>query len=940
VPFAPSSPSPCASRLRGRTLLAALLLAGCTGGAGLLLPGDGQPAGIEVVRGDGQSGRVGEPLAAPLVVEVTDSRGRPVEGARVAFDFAGPGGDIVPDTATTDANGEADARIVLGTTVGTQTGQAQLVTTEESQQPKASFTATALSENADGIAAVSGDEQRAPAGSTLPDPLVVEVSDAFGNPIPGVPVSWTAEGGGSVSQPSTTTNNQGRASVERTLGPAAGAQTTLATSEGLAGSPVTFTHTATAGNAAGLSIVSGNNQTATAGSQLPADLVVRLVDGTGNGVPDAAVTWVVGLGGGDVTPENGTTDAAGRASARLTLGPNPGENRVDAVVSGVGIVSFKAIGTRAGPVPTGTSITSDSPDPSVAGTTFTVEFQVSSEGGTPTGTVTVSDGTPTCTGTLSNGTGSCQLTLNQTGDRTLRATYAGAPGFSGSSDTEPHRVNPPVPGNRAPDADYNWHCEGLTCQFTDASQDPDGSIASWSWNFGDGRPGSNERNPSHAFPAPGEYQVTLTVTDNGGATDASTAGVEVEAPPAQVLELRAQPSSSAIIGDQFERQPEVQLRAGGDDVERAGVIVSVSVATGGGTLGGTTTTTTDGGGRARFNDLSINGATGPHTLRFSADGFASVTSNTIEVRKASSETRITSHQPEPSIPDQPVTVAFSVTGSDATPTGTVTVTGENVAEPCTGSLSSGSGSCSIRFTAQGNHRITAAYSGDDRFEPSDDDASHQVDPAPQPNQPPAAADDAATTDAGTPVTIDVLANDTDPDGDDLTVSSVGDPPNGSTVIDGNGTITYTPDPGFSGANDVFTYTVSDGSLPDDATVTVTVRAPPPPNQAPSFTLDNSDLSANMGESRIEPGWAENISPGPPSESGQVVTFLVGANPSDLFTVPPSISQDGTLTFTTSTGEGDSVVTVRLQDNGGTANDGVDTSDPQTFTIHISGGGGG
>ncbi len=161
-----------------------------------------------------------------------------------------------------------------------------------------------------------------------------------------MPVSWAAEGGGSVSEASNQTDADGRASVQRTLGPTAGIQTTMATSEGLAGSPVTFTHTATAGSAAGLSIVSGNEQTAQAGTELPGDLVVRLVDAAGNGVPGAAVTWVVGTGGGRVSPENTVTDEAGRTSSRWTLGPNPGENRVDAVVSGVGVVHFTATANR------------------------------------------------------------------------------------------------------------------------------------------------------------------------------------------------------------------------------------------------------------------------------------------------------------------------------------------------------------------------------------------------------------------------------------------------------------------------------------------------------------------------------------------------------------------------------------------------------------------
>src|SRR5919106_5164915 len=98
----------CASRTV-RPVLIALLLFGCSGGAELLLPGDGEPANIQVEFGDGQNGRVGEPLADPLVFLVTDSRGRSVEGPRVAFELssAGPEPDVVPDPAETDATGRA-----------------------------------------------------------------------------------------------------------------------------------------------------------------------------------------------------------------------------------------------------------------------------------------------------------------------------------------------------------------------------------------------------------------------------------------------------------------------------------------------------------------------------------------------------------------------------------------------------------------------------------------------------------------------------------------------------------------------------------------------------------------------------------------------------------------------------------------------------------------
>ena len=91
----------------------------------------------------------------------------------------------------------------------------------------------------------------------------------------------------------------------------------------------------------------------------------------------------------------------------------------------------------------------------------------------------------------------------------------------------------------------------------------------------------------------------------------------------------------------------------------------------------------------------------------------------------------------------------------------------------------------------------------------------------QTNFPPVANDDSAGTIAFTPVTIDVLANDTDPDGDALAVASVTQGASGSVVANPDGTVTYSPDAGFTGT-DSFTYVVSDGRATDSAAVTVTV----------------------------------------------------------------------------------------------------------------------
>src|SRR2546425_5108765 len=93
------------------------------------------------------------------------------------------------------------------------------------------------------------------------------------------------------------------------------------------------------------------------------------------------------------------------------------------------------------------------------------------------------------------------------------------------------------------------------------------------------------------------------------------------------------------------------------------------------------------------------------------------------------------------------------------------------------------------------------------------------------NRPPTANPDSATTQQNTPVTINVVANDTDPDGDTLTVTGVTQGAHGSVTNNHNGTVTYSPNAGFTGT-DTFTYTISDGhGGTATGQVTVTVQAP-------------------------------------------------------------------------------------------------------------------
>jgi hypothetical protein len=107
------------------------------------------------------------------------------------------------------------------------------------------------------------------------------------------------------------------------------------------------------------------------------------------------------------------------------------------------------------------------------------------------------------------------------------------------------------------------------------------------------------------------------------------------------------------------------------------------------------------------------------------------------------------------------------------------------------------------------------------------------------NAPPTAVDDSAQTFAGEPVTINVLANDSDADGDTLTIASVTQPASGGTVAINGASVVFTPAAGFTGTSS-FGYTVSDGVDSSVANVDVQVRPLP--------TLSISDASVVEGNS--------------------------------------------------------------------------------------------
>ncbi len=206
------------------------------------------------------------------------------------------------------------------------------------------------------------------------------------------------------------------------------------------------------------------------------------------------------------------------------------------------------------------------------------------------------------------------------------------------------------------------------------------------------------------------------------------------------------------------------------------------------------------------------------------------------------------------------------------------------------------------------------------------------------NDVPKAEDDTASVDEDSSVEIDVLDNDTDVDqsweSDDLLIKEAVNGSNGTVTIAGDQkTLTYTPNADYNGT-DSFTYTVEDKkNVTSTATVVVTVNGV---NDVPSFTAGANQSIAEDAGAQTVAGWATAISAGPSNESAQTLTFTVTNGNEALFSVQPTVSANGTLSYTPAeNANGTATVSVVLKDNGGTARGGVDTSAAQTFTIEVT-----
>jgi len=237
--------NPIVPASRGFTLVLLAGILGCASGELLLPdpPGGGENVKLLKMFGDGQVGTVGEPLPERLVVQVLTLREQPVSGRRVAFVLTTSDGEVTPDTAITNSQGQATASWVLGTAPGDYAIEARLVTGGEEPQTE-EFTAAAYPAPPDTLRPLSPVSQPGRRGQTVSTPPLVRVVDRYGNPVPDVPVAWQVTAGeGQVDQLISRTASDGSTSAEWILGDRIGIHKLTATIEQATVLPATFTAT-------------------------------------------------------------------------------------------------------------------------------------------------------------------------------------------------------------------------------------------------------------------------------------------------------------------------------------------------------------------------------------------------------------------------------------------------------------------------------------------------------------------------------------------------------------------------------------------------------------------------------------------------------------------------------------------------------------------------
>ncbi|MEX3015135.1 cadherin-like domain-containing protein [Gymnodinialimonas hymeniacidonis] len=391
----------------------------------------------------------------------------------------------------------------------------------------------------------------------------------------------------------------------------------------------------------------------------------------------------------------------------------------------------------------------------------------------------------------------------------------------------------------------------------------------------------------------GPAEITYTVTDNNGGTDTATVDVTVTPvndDPVAVDDIETTDEDVAVVVDLLGNDTDVD----GDTLELASVSVDPAegsvVDNGDGTVTFTPAPNFNGPATISYTVSDGNGGTD--------EGEAIVSVGAVNDGPVAEDDTATTDE------DTPVTIDVLDNDSDADGDDLTIISA--VVDPAEGTVDIVNDELVFTPADDFNGDATITYTIADGNGGTDTaDVVVTVNPV---DDAPVTVDDTATTDEDTPVIIDPLANDSDPDGQPLVFADTPTSPDGTVEINPDGTITFTPDENFNGETTI-DYVAEDpdgNQTPGQITVTVN-----PVNDAPD-AVDDGDVTDF--ETAVEINLFANDS----DVDGDTLTVTEATVPADQGTLAPT-GTEGVYTFTPADGfEGTATVSYTISDgNGGT-----------------------